>query len=183
MAQCAYENTEHLLNLGVTSPEQIAYISCYKNGMLIKDFYICLVIDYEPFQKLTELPLQASLFALKAFARFTYKLHQLGIFHKDYSVHNILYSYINNEYDFALIDNDRISFSKFSFRKGMKSLPRLSVSVDFLGIIAAEYSREVKVGDLKTLFAILLNKRIQRTRNTLKKFFKSLLKYKIISNI
>ena len=158
-AQLGYENSDRLLNLGINTPERIAYITSYKYGMLYEDFYVYLSIDYKSLDELIKLPLSSSLNALKTFARFSFNLHSLGIFPKDYTANNIAYTLRSNEYNFVLIDNDRISFSKFFAKKGVRNLQRLYLPADRFSIIISEYALKARIDGLKTLGLVLFIKR------------------------
>lgn len=153
-ARRAYEHSCLLINYGISSPEPIAYINCYKYGILYKSFYISLFCNYPTIKELFNLPINKSEEALKAFARFTYQMHSKGILHKDYNVDNVLYSLSENKFDFSLIDNNRMRFYKYSYWKGVRNLERLNIPVDKMGIIATEYAREVNASDIETLHAM-----------------------------
>ena len=47
---------------------------------------------------------------VKAFAQYTARLHEAGILHRDYSPGNILFDKIDGEYQFSLVDINRMSF-------------------------------------------------------------------------
>lgn len=176
-ARRAYEHTSLLLEKGITSPENVAYINCYKYGMLYKAYYVSLYTDYQPFKDLITLPILETVGALKAFARFTHKLHRSGVFHNDYTIYNVLYSFTDDQYDFSLIDNNRMSFTDYSFRKGMKNLKRLSVPVDILGVIAAEYSKEANINDYLTLNMLVFSRLRLMVHISLKRWIKAPLRW------
>lgn len=176
-AQRAFEYSEWLNDMGITSPESVAFLDCYKDGMLHKSFYVSVYTEYKPIKELFSLPIYESEEALKAFARFTYQLHRKGVFHYDYSAGNILFAYDGNAYDFALIDNNRMKISKYSFRKGIKTLNRLAIPVELTGIVAAEYSRVSGLNDLELLNAMVLVRLLHQFRNLLKKWVKTPIRY------
>lgn len=171
-AKRAFEHTEWLLRQGISSPENVAYVNLYKACMLRKAFYVSLFTDYQPLKNLLVQPLSESEEGLKAFARFTYKLHKLGVYHFDYSNNNVLYKVMDGKYDFSLIDNNRMKKSSYSFRKGMKNLNRMAIPVEGLGIVAGEYARVAGVDDLETLNAMVLIRLIHNGRMKLKKWLK-----------
>lgn len=150
-AQRSFEHTGFLLENGITSPENVAYINSYKSGRLDKAFYVSVYTNYQPLNDLISRPISETAEAFKAFAGFTYRLHSCGIYHNDFTIFNILYSYDGREYDFSLIDNNRMAFGSYSYHKGMRNLKRLSIPVEILGLIAAEYSRVARVDELKTI--------------------------------
>ena len=176
-ARRAYEHTSLLLEKGITSPENVAYINCYKYGMLYKAYYVSLYTDYKPFKDLLALPILETEGALKAFARFTYKLHRNGVFHNDYNISNILYRFTDNQYDFSLIDNNRMSFLDYSCKKGMNSLKRFSVPIDILGIIATEYAKEASFNDYTILEFIVFIRWKQHMRSFIKGCLKAPLRW------
>lgn len=150
-AQRAYENSKHLLMNDISTPQPIAYINIYKYGMLYQCYYISVFTFYKPLRELLELPISESEEDLKAFARFTYHLHRAGILHDDFTIHNVLYQYNYKVIDFSLIDNNRMRFCSYSYRKGIRNLERLKIPVDKMGVIASEYAREANVSDIRTL--------------------------------
>lgn len=171
-ARRAFEHTDWLLRQGIGSPENVAYVNLYKACMLRKAFYVSLFTDYLPLKNLLVQPLSESEAGLKAFARFTFKLHKLGVYHFDYSVNNVLYKFEDGQYDFSLIDNNRMKKSSYSFRKGIKNLNRMAIPVEGMGIVAGEYARISGVNDLETLNAMVLIRLIHNGRMKLKKWLK-----------
>jgi serine/threonine protein kinase len=176
-AQRAYENSNWLNSKGITSPESVAFIDCYKYGMLRESFFVSVYTSYKPIKELFESPISESEEGLKAFARFTYSLHQKGVFHRDYSANNILYKLDGLNYDFALIDINRMKISGYSFRKGIKTLNRLDIPVEGMGIVAAEYSRVSGISDLEMLNAMVFIRLLHQVRNLLKKWVKAPIHY------
>lgn len=151
-AQRSYENSEMLRQKGFSSPEPVAYINCLSRGILTKSYYICLYSDYRPIKELLGLPLAEAQAPLEAFARFTYKLHKSGIFHEDYSTSNVLYQQSGGDYDFSLIDNNRIRFCKYGHLRSISNLmKRQVIPVEYMGIIAAEYAKEANSNSLNVL--------------------------------
>lgn len=171
-ARRSYEYSELLLKKGITSPEPVAYIHCYKYGMLYKDYYVSLYTNYSPVLEFLKLPVVESEQALKALARFICRVHQAGVFHQDLTTRNILYSYAGDKYDFSLIDNNRMRFHHYTFKRGMHNLSRLSLPVETIGIVAAEYARLAKVNDVRTLNAMVFARWRCRIRVALKHLIK-----------
>lgn len=172
-ARRAFEHTNWLLEREISSPEHVAYVDCYKYGMLRKSYYVSLYTSYKPLKDLVALPLSESEEGLKAFARFTYKIHKLGVFHHDYSTSNVLYCCNDGEYDFSLIDNNRMRTSVYSFRKGMRNLNRMAIPVEGMGIVAAEYARASGENGMEILNAMVLIRLLYHTRSTIKRWLKT----------
>ena len=151
----AYENSNHLIKLGISTPQPVAYINLYSKFLLTESYYICLFEDYQPLKDLLAQPLTVSEDGLKAFARFNYKLHKLGIYNNDFNLGNILYDEDGGSYDFSLIDNNSMSFSKYSKSKAYRNLQRLKLPLDKIAIISLEYAKVSESSSLSTLFAVI----------------------------
>lgn len=171
-ARRAYEHSERLLHKGITSPQSVAYINCYKYGMLYRSYYVSLYSPYLPLMEILQLPVSESEQALKAFARFIYRVQHAGIFHKDLTIRNVLYKYEDNQYDFALIDTNRMRFHSYSFNRGMNNLSRLMLPVETVGVIAAEYAHQAHVSEIRVLNAIVFSRWRSQITGVLKKWLK-----------
>ena len=171
-SQRSFENSVYLLSRGINTPEPIAYINIYRFGMLYRCYYISIYTDFKPLTDIFEQTIPESEDALKAFAQFTFKLHRVGVAHNDYTVNNILYTKENNRYKFSLIDNNRMTFRKYSYTRGIKDLERLKIPVDKMGIIAAEYAKHANVSDLRTLNAIVFYRITYIVGSNIKKWLK-----------
>jgi len=174
-ARRSYENSERLISKGFNSPTPIAYINCYKYGLLYRSYYVCLHTNYRPIADIFDLPLSESEEALRFFARFTYQLHRSGVYHGDFGKWNILYNYEGNKYNFSLIDNNRMIFRLYSYWRGVRNLERLKMPVERMGIIAAEYAHEANVNDIKTLNAMTFFRLRRITQVACKQWIKKLI--------
>jgi len=171
-AKNAYKHSSLLLSGGVNTPIPVGYIDCYQNGIIGKSFFVSLYSDYEPLAIIIERPINESLASLKAFAQFTYIMHKKGFFPGDYNVSNVRHKLTAKGYDFELIDINRMNINNFTFKKGTRNLRRLSIPADKLGIVAAEYARQVEVDDFKALGSILFYRWNFLTKKKIKKFLK-----------
>jgi serine/threonine protein kinase len=79
-------------------------------------------------------------YILKAFALFTAKLHESGIYHRDYSPGNILFDEKNDEVKFCLVDINRMRFGEVSIEKGCENLARLWGQKPMFELIAKVYA-------------------------------------------
>jgi hypothetical protein len=74
-------------------------------------------------------------------AAFTLKLHQANIYHKDYSVGNIMIIPDGDHFQFALVDLNRIKFpKKISFKKALINFTTLGIPADGLNMLVHEYA-------------------------------------------
>lgn len=175
-SQRSFENSERLINSGINAPVPVAYISLYGFFMLKKDFYVSLYLDYQQVNTLLSVPLPQSDTALRAFANFTYKLHSNGIFHGDYNLSNILYSFNGLIYRFSLIDNNRIQFGKNNPPKGLRNLQRLQLPLENLAVICSEYSKQSNVSEIKTILGMSIFRLQYLTFNAFRKKLKRIAK-------
>jgi tRNA A-37 threonylcarbamoyl transferase component Bud32 len=104
------------------------YISTYSDGLLMRKFNFIT--------KLTEEDVDI----LKAFARFTARLHEKEIYHQDYSPGNILYKKTGEAILFDLVDVNRVQFKKVTVKMADKAFHRLEFSDEIFKIITEEYA-------------------------------------------
>lgn len=142
-ARHSFEYGMQLTKFGVTTPEPVAYVETFKNGLLDHSFYISIHYSY----KFTIWEVIGNDFAdkeniLRKFTRYTYnKLHKNGVHHLDYSRGNILISPIGDDYEFSVVDINRMRFETMGFKKGLHNFSQLWASADELEVIAREYAR------------------------------------------
>ena len=113
---------------------------------------------------------------LKAFTRFTYKLHEKGVNFLDHSPGNTLIKKTNNNYDFYLVDLNRMAFTKMTLSSRIKNFSRLSYNKDIVKIMSSEYAKCIGVSS-EFVFELMWEQvKIFRQKVNRKRKFKSLLK-------
>ena len=158
-AQRAFDYAKILLKKGIRTPQPIGYIEVKRYGLIHESFFISDSIDFTPLQVgREEKPVMTPEFMIEL-ARFTYKLHQSNIYHVDYSLGNILFKKIDGAWQFALVDNNRMTFGPVSFHKGIRALVKLTLPVEFLTWIGKEYARLRKVNEIIAVAALFQYKR------------------------
>lgn len=157
-ARRSYEFSMRILQKGISTPYPVAYIDCYKNFRLDKSYYVSLFTDWKPVDELFSDPLPESIGNLQQFAYFSYKLHKAGIYHNDFNLENILFMKNKDNLDFALIDNNRIHFGKYSDKRGLKNFSRFDLSVEKLAVISSTYSEVAGINDLKALGIMIISR-------------------------
>ncbi len=76
-----------------------------------------------------------------AFARFTAKMHESGVLHRDYSPGNILFDRDSDgKWSFSLVDVNRMSFGQVSVERGCRNMARLWGQPAMFRILASEYA-------------------------------------------
>jgi len=137
----AFSYPEKLLAKGVNTPCPVAYIEIKEWGLIHYSFFISEQSPYThvlyefgnaKFDDYKEVAI--------AFAKFTAKVHELGVYHLDYSPGNILFEKIDGEYSFSLVDINRMRFKKVDIKTGCANFARLWGSDQLFELIAKEYA-------------------------------------------
>lgn len=166
-AERAYRNGLRLLEEGFLTPEPIAFIECFKGGLLTKSYFISLHTDFKPLGTIISSGTEHTL--IKDLVRFAHSLHHRGIYHKDFSNGNILFKKENDNFLFALVDNNRMQFKKFDYEKGLATFKRLGLTDAQLTEIAKEYSVLSKKSEAETIEKMFNIVKRHQQRDRLKK--------------
>lgn len=115
-----------LKEMGVNTPDPIAYIEQYKMG-LVHSYYISLQSPFtrnmREFWFVPEIGDRHLI--LEQFGLFTARMHDLCVLHRDYSAGNILFGMIDGNVSFDLVDINRMSFAPVSEEEGYKNFAPL----------------------------------------------------------
>jgi serine/threonine protein kinase len=142
-AERSYKYSQALNEKGIKTPLPIAYIEEKKTGLLSTSYYISTYIAYSGLMReLAYHRLEKVKDLTAAFAHFTAFIHKKGIMHIDYSPGNILYEQINGQYNFCLVDLNRIKFGKADMKTAAFNLRKLWGSDETIALIASEYAKE-----------------------------------------
>ena len=76
----------------------------------------------------------------KAFARFTFDLHENEILHKDYSPGNILIKKVDDYFLFKVVDINRMEFRPLSLDERLLNFNKLWAKDEYLEIMIKEYA-------------------------------------------
>ena len=115
-AERSYENARKLISMGFGSPEPLAYIEVHDGVRLKESYYVCRQLEAQQNgahlnmrhweEKADCEPL------LRALADEIVRLQKSGVWHKDFSPGNILYTGNNTDgYRFYYIDLNRMQFN------------------------------------------------------------------------
>ncbi|MBU3822408.1 Kdo domain containing protein [Flavobacteriaceae bacterium XHP0103] len=142
-AQRSFEYANKLKVLGIGTPQPIAYYEFTTPFLFKKSFYISehLNVDYT-YRDLTNnfnIPDYETI--LRAFTRFTFKLHENGVLFLDHSPGNTLIKKNGNAYDFYLVDLNRMKFGKLDFKTRIKNFSRLTIHKSMVEIMSDEYAK------------------------------------------
>lgn len=143
-AQRSFEYANKLLKLGIHTPNPVAYFEYSSLLLFKKSFYVSMQLDCDlTFRELiNDKNYPDSNNILKAFTYFTYQLHEKDILFKDHSPGNTLIKKLpNNEYQFSLVDLNRMDFRKLSYQDRIDNFRRLTPKKEMVEIMAKEYAK------------------------------------------
>lgn len=173
----SYHNALALTGLHVNTPEPIGYIEFYEHGLLKESFFISRYSPYDfTMAHVRDDNPEEKEAILKAFADFSYDLHQKGVWHVDYSGGNILIKETNKGYTFSLVDINRMQFFQINGYKGLENFNKMWFDEEALSTIAKQYAKLADLDEQKAIKEILeqdqkLKAHVVRRRK-LKAFFK-----------
>ncbi|MDD2790481.1 MAG: lipopolysaccharide kinase InaA family protein [Sulfurimonas sp.] len=157
-AKKSYLNAMKLQELGVNTPEAIGIIEFFENGLLAESYFIS-VMEKNDFTIREVFHHTVSTYAdiLKDFAKFTYEIHQKGVWHVDYSLGNILVTVEDEGFKFSLVDINRMEFRTISPYEGLTNFNKFWAKDDNdLVILATEYANLAGI-DVKKAIDIVIH--------------------------
>ncbi len=161
-AKRSFEYAVKLLKADILTPFPIAYIEEFSPLGLEKSYYLSQHIDYDlDFRDLIhepKFPDRANI--LQQFTEFTFKLHENKINFFDHSPGNtLIVKKPDNQYDFYLIDLNRMAFEPMSFDKRMHNFRRLWLSKTMIKIMSDTYAKLYHKGYYETYELMLKHSR------------------------
>jgi len=142
-AQRSYEYANKLIELNIGTPEPIGYYE-YKTALFFgRSYYISKHLSYDlTYRELVTIPDYENHEAiLRAFTRFTFDLHEKGVYFLDHSPGNTLVKKNNENYDFFLVDLNRMKFQKMEFHDRIQNFARLTPVKEMVEIMSDEYTK------------------------------------------
>lgn len=176
-AQRSYEYANSLLNLNIGTPQPIAYYEFKSPFLFKKSYYISEQLDCDlTYRELTtdfNYPDHENI--LRAFTRFTYELHEKKVHFLDHSPGNTLIKKVGEDYQFFLVDLNRMEFKPLDFQTRIKNFSRLTTHKSMVEIMSNEYAKcsgepYDKVVDLMWSETQAFQNRYHRKRKLKKKF-------------
>lgn len=140
-AKRAYDNALRLLSYGIGTPMPVAYILCGK-GLLAESYLVTEKSTLRhTFYEFRDGVIAGKEDLIRSFARFSARIHETGVLPLDYSPGNILYDRVNGEWQFELVDINRMHFGKVSEKQGCCNFCRLWGKTDFFDVLAPAYAQ------------------------------------------
>ncbi len=142
-AERSFKYANNLIENGIGTPKPIAFFENKSLLGLQESYYICEHLNYDlTYRELVtnpEYPNTENI--LRQFTKFTWKLHEKGIYFKDHSPGNTLIVQHEEEYRFFLVDLNRMSFFKLDFEARMKNFSRLTPKKEMVQIMSDAYAK------------------------------------------
>lgn len=156
----AFHNATKLHGIGVETPEAIGYIEFFKFGLLHESYFISKKFDYDfTIAHIRDDQPEYKKKVLEQFAAFSYEIHKKGVWHVDYSGGNILIKESNGNYEFSLVDINRMKFRPISGYKGLENFNKLWFNETDLTTIAKTYALLAGLDEQKAISEILMHDR------------------------
>lgn len=142
-AQRSFEYANKLKSLKIGTPQPVAYYEFTSPFLFKKSFYISehLNVDYTYRNLTNDFNIPDYEIILRAFTRFTFKLHENGVLFLDHSPGNTLIKKNGNDYHFYLVDLNRMNFGKLDFKTRIKNFSRLTIHKSMVEIMSDEYAK------------------------------------------
>ena len=142
-AQRSFEYAQQLQNLKIGTPQPVAFYE-YKTPFLFKkSFYISQHLECDlTYRELTtdfDYPNHEEI--LRAFTRFTYNLHEKQVHFLDHSPGNTLIKKIDSNYQFFLVDLNRMEFKPLDFETRIRNFSKLTIHKSMIEIMSNEYAK------------------------------------------
>jgi len=142
-AERSYIYANRLLDLGIKTPFPATYELQTTLFLFKKSFYISeLVASDLTYRELTtdfSIPDHEDI--LRAFTRFTYKLHENQVNFLDHSPGNTLIKRVGDGYEFYLVDLNRMNFEDMSFETRIKNFAKLTIHRAMIEVMSNEYAK------------------------------------------
>ncbi|WP_040279851.1 lipopolysaccharide kinase InaA family protein [Psychroserpens damuponensis] len=142
-AQRSFEYGKWLKSLDIGTPEPIGYYEYTTPFLFKKSYYISEQLDCEiTYRELTknfDYPNHEEI--LRAFTRFTFKMHEKKVHFLDHSPGNTLIKKVDNNYEFYLVDLNRMEFKLLDFETRIKNFAKLTTHESMVRVMSDEYAK------------------------------------------
>lgn len=143
-AERSFKYAQKLKELGVNTPQPVAYLEFSNLYGLTNSYYISFQEEYDLlFKDMIGKEISEIKQILIEFTRFTYYMHTKGIYFIDHSPGNTLITKTDNGYRFSLVDLNRINFfdKPLDIDLGIKNFYRLGSTPEMVEVMAEEYAK------------------------------------------
>ncbi len=173
-ARRSFEFAVRLKKLGIGTPEPIAFIENFDSGKLRESYYICRQIEGENVRDWERRPDSEEL--ISALAADLVKLHRAGVFHKDYTPGNILFTKDDRgQYRFYYIDLNRMQFDVTSTDVLMQNFRAIHLDAEQTLRLARAYARSAGKDEKEIVKMAAEQVKAYRTEKSIHHFLKRII--------
>ncbi len=142
-AQRSFEYGKKLQSLNIGTPQPIGYYEFKTSFLFKKSYYISEQLDCDlTYRELTiDLDYPNHEEILRAFTRFTFRLHENNVQFLDHSPGNTLIKKTAEGYDFYLVDLNRMKFQKMDLETRIQNFAKLTTHKSMVKIMSDEYAK------------------------------------------
>jgi len=164
----------HSLKIVEFTPEPIGYAEYFKFGFLYESYYLCksYKYDFTIREVLTEENFKNKENIFKAFASFTYALHNYNIQHLDYSPGNILIKEKETGYEFKIVDVNRMRFKRLTPVERLENFAKLWANDEDLKLIINVYAKHIDMNEEEAYYIALKASNKHKEKKNFKKRLK-----------
>ena len=168
-ARRAFHNAARLIQLGVSTPVNIAYLETRSNGLLEYGYLVTGVDDNPPIRDRLEGPKPFDRRLAEAFAGYAVQLHGKGVLHDDLNCSNVQFDDRGGEgFSFSVIDINRMHFTEGwpPLEECLENITRFTYKEDLFDLVARTYInlRGMGQAELDLLFKIKQRHNASRVR-------------------
>ncbi|PQJ32072.1 Kdo domain containing protein [Nonlabens arenilitoris] len=141
-AQRSFEYATVLKEKGIGTPDPVAYLEEESLFNFGTSFYISkqLNCDFTYRELINDDSIEDKEQILKEFTRFIYHMHEAGVYFLDNSPGNTLITKVDDHYEFALVDLNRMKFYNIPWDDRLKNFERLSPHKWMYEVMGLEYA-------------------------------------------
>ena len=155
-AHRSFEYAKKLTQLNIGTPTPIAFFENRTAFLFKQSYYVSEHLDnditYRELSRNLNYPDHENI--LRAFTRFTFKLHENQILFLDHSPGNTLIKKTASGYDFYLVDLNRMKFKELGINQRIKNFSRLTPHKEIVEIMSDEYAKCLKK-DYQEVFELM----------------------------
>lgn len=179
-AHRSFSNALKLLGLGFATPQPLAYAEVRRGLLLGESYYICEVCQGDEMRWWERRPDVEPL--LKDFGADIARLHNAGVWHKDFSPGNILATrHDDGHYTFSYIDLNRMAFGVTNHKKLMSMFGTLNEEEEVSRLaryyaLAAGIDPDIAASEAAQAYRSFIRRVM--CRRSLKRLFKNCFRWK-----
>jgi len=141
-AKRSYSNSQRLNQVGLNSPDPVAWVESWEGSWLNESYYVCRFTPFEHEARElghTELPQRVE--KARLLGRSLAKMHAAEILHLDLTPGNLLFTNsVDGEWELHIVDNNRMRFGPISKRAAITSLVQADLPEDLVRPMLEAYA-------------------------------------------